>query len=221
MKKILYVGPSWAARSYETIEGSEPEYTNLARELKLDVINLSELGLSNNVCLDKVNKNLENCAGIIWIYCEPVTDTLHTLKKYLIESENFWDIRSKMNHNMLTQINKLGVPVALIGGHSDIVDCDFSNIEVIHKSWQKFLADSVNVQLDHGWGAEVAHRFATREFLDIKPSKSCVNYISDTLNSWTKMELNGVFCGCHPNRYGNKIFAQEIKNSINSFINNL
>ena len=53
-----------------------------------------------------------------------------------------------------------------------------------------------------------------------KDYKEFVNKTADTLHSWTKMELSNIFCGVHPNKKGNELFAKEIKNSVDSFINN-
>jgi hypothetical protein len=221
MKNILYVGPSWANRSYDTVEGSETEYTSLLKELRIDATDLSKPGSSNMVCLDKINAYQGNIDAILWVYCEPIADVLHENKKSLIESEDFWKIRKQINQDTLSMINQLDIPVGLIGAHSDIFDCDHKNLTVIHDSWQKFLAKKVGVYLDKGWGAEVAHRYAMYEFKDSKPSRAFVEYTSNTLQAWTKMELSGVFRGVHPNRKGNELFAQEIKNSVQSFINNL
>ena len=221
MKKILYVGPSWAYRSYDTVEGSETEYTNLLTELELSAVNLSQPGLSNTACLDLVNQYEGQFDAILWVYCEVIADCLHENKQNLIESENFWELRNAINQKTLTMINQIGCPVGLIGAHSDIVDCDQKNITVIHPSWQKFLANQCAIDLEHGWGAEVAHRYAMYEFKKSKPSKTMIDFTSNTLQAWTQMELLGVWRGVHPNKNGNELFAKEIKNSVQDFINNL
>ena len=49
---ILYVGPSWAARSYDTPDASESDYTSLYKELSLqnlNIINMSQAGASNQM----------------------------------------------------------------------------------------------------------------------------------------------------------------------------
>jgi len=224
MSSILYVGPSWAVRSFDTVEGSEDDFTNLIQELNLDVMNLAKSDYSNTQCLTAVKNHIKDnkdIRGIIWVYCEPILDVPHELKKTVIESDNFWSIREIVNQRILSQINNLNIPVGLIGGHSDIVNCDYSNITVIHPSWQKFLAENVGVSLKHGWGAEVAHRYAMYEIKDSSPSKPFVFEVSDTLKSWSEMEMLGVFRGVHPNKKGNILFAKEIANNIQSFINNL
>ena len=232
MKKILYLGPSWAARSFDTPEGSESDYTNLSIELNIDVDNRAKLGLSNLSIINQIPSNYEELyKGIIWVYAEPIGD-LTNLKQYtsnlnsitptsFIESENFWEMRKDINKYILNEMSNINCPIGLIGGHSDVEDCTHSNITVIHPSWQKFLADTMNVKLDHGWGAEVAHRYILTENKDVTPSYNLIDKVSDTFSAWHKLELHRVFNWCHPNRKGNELFAKEIKNSIQSFINNL
>ena len=233
MKKILYVGPSWAARSFDTPEGSELEYTNLAQELNIAVDNRSKSALSNLAILNQILSTdyKELYKGIIWVYSEPIGD-LTSLQSYttqlnhitpisFIESENFWEMRKEINNYILTEISKIDCPIGLIGAHGDINDCNHSNITVIHPSWQKFLAEQSGLALDDGWGAEVAHRYIMTEYKDAMPSRNIVNKISDTFSIWHKMELNRVFNWCHPNKKGNELFAKEIANSVQSFINNL
>ena len=222
MKKILYVGPSWAVRSFENVEELDPTGgTNLAKELGLDVVSLAKFGLSNMECLDCVNAYQASFDGILWVYSEPILDVLYEDKKNLIESNDFWSQRADMNRFILDHINQLGCPVGMIGAHSDITDCDFPNITVIHPSWQKFLADQVGVVLEYGWGAEIAHRYAMYEFKNSCPSKDMIFKTSNTLCSWNQLELSGVFVGVHPNKNGNELFAKEIKSNVQSFINNL
>jgi len=131
----------------------------------------------------------------------------------LIQSPDWNEIRSSTNKKILKEISELDHPVVLIGAHSDIFDCNHSNITVIHPSWQKFLADTCGVKLNFGWGAEVAHKFIISN-PDIKPSYSIVDAISDTFNSWHKLEMNHLFQICHPNVLGNRLFAKEIKDPL-------
>jgi hypothetical protein len=233
MKNILYVGPSWAARSFDTPDGAELDYTNIVKELNLSVNNLSKSGMSNLAVYNLVDKHLTNdIDGIIWVYCEPLGDITNFHRydsqlaktvnpKNCIESENFWDIREELNQYILTKIAELPCPVALIGSHSDITINDHGNISVIHPSWQKYLASQVGTNLEHGWGAEVLHRLIMKEFKELKPSYAAVEKISSTFSAWHTMELNQVFNWCHPNKKGNQLFANEISNNLNLWINNL
>lgn len=224
MANVLYVGPSWANRSYDTPQGTETNYTNLVKELDLSVVDLTGPNNTNQYFLDKLDKNRPNSYdkkfdAIIWVYCEPILDADD--QKSLIQSEKFWEIRKEINQSQLKRINDIGVPVAIIGAHSDVVNCNYSNISVIHPSWQKFLAEYSGTSLEHGWGCEVGHRFIVDKFPDAKPSKSVVNYVSDTWGVWCKLDLNRVFCWCHPNRFGTELFANEIKFNLLAWMKNL
>ncbi len=218
MKRIAYTGPSWAVRSFdEPVERDRHGGTNLAKELGLDVVNLSQFGASNFQCYDIIKNYPEKFDAVLWVYCEPFVDVELEKLATVLSSENFWDFRNTLNNNMLEKINNLGCPVGLIGGHSDITDCNFDNISVIHQSWQKFLANRASVELNHGWGAERAHLAIIRND-NIKPSKTAVELISDTLKSWAQLEMYGVFRWVHPNTKGNQLFAKEIENSVKCFI---
>jgi hypothetical protein len=131
----------------------------------------------------------------------------------LIQSNNWIDIRSSTNNKILKEIANLNHPIALIGAHSDVVNCEHSNIDIIHPSWQKFLASTCETKLDMGWGAECAHKIIINN-PSIKPSYAIVDAISDTFNSWHKLEMNHLFQICHPNILGNQMFAKEIKDPL-------
>ena len=113
------------------------------------------------------------------------------------------------------------MPVGLIGAHSDIFDCDYENIEIIHPSWQKFLGNIAGIEIKNGWGAEVAHRWLVYEFPNSSICKEAVEMISENLDAWIKLELNNLFYQVHPNRRGNILFANEIKSKVNSFMQNI
>lgn len=217
----MYVGPSWAARSFDTPNGQETEYTNLARELSLDVIDLSKLGSCNSYMTQRIQDYQKPIDGIIWIYCEPILDLRRDrdLDDFL-QDENCWQTRQKVNADTLDSISSLGIPVALIGGHSDIEDCNHKNITLVHASWQKFLANIAKVDEIQGWGADIAHREIIQRNVK-RPAAALVDRIVDTMAVWNRMELYGVFCYCHPTRKGTELFAKEISSTIKFWINNL
>lgn len=220
MPKIAYVGPSWANRSFDTPMGDECDFTNIALELKLEVDNLSMLGGTNDFFINYFSKNIKKYDAIIWIYCEPINE-ISNVKNFL-ESDDCWNMRNSINQHSLQKINGLGVPVALVGAHSDITDCqDYDSITVIHPSWQKFLADYSGTHLEHGWGCEVAHRMYMEDYPSAKMSKKLVNYVSETWKAWCELDLNGVFCWCHPNRKGNELFAEAISEPLQYWIKNV
>ena len=232
MKKILYVGPSWATRSYDTPDGSESDYTNLYKELNLENFGIEFLafgGASNQHFIDyltgnyKTNFYKKDYDAIIWVYCEPLIELkLQGKMQEFLESEDFWNMRLSANKKILDQLDQIGKPIALIGSHSDIVDCNYKNITVIHPSWQKFLAEHAGIELKYGgWGAEVAHMQLVTEYKDIKPSNNLVDAITEQFSAWRRLEYHRLFSWCHPNKKGNELFAKKIKNSLYSWINNI
>jgi hypothetical protein len=229
LKNIAYIGPSWAARSYDTPDGSESDYINLLSEWDVAATDLSQGGTSNFTNIRRIMSQNQKYDGIIWVYSEPIADYDEFTggsscgpTTELFESEDFWALREACNQYTLSNIAKLNCPVALIGASSDIINCHYDNITIIHPSWQKFLADATGIILEYGWGADVAHSFLMEKRVDrLQPSKNLVDLISDTLRDWHKLELNGVFTWCHPNRRGTELFATETKPAIMSWIDNL
>jgi hypothetical protein len=219
--KPIYIGPSWAVRSYNTPDDTDTEITSIAKELQLDTINLATCGYSNRLLLQKLQKYLKNNpqyknSPIIWFYSEPFTDSWwyeNCPEETFIQSPDWREIRSSTNKKILQEIANLDHPIALIGSHSDIFDCNHPNIEVIHPSWQKFLTNICNVQLDMGWGAEIAHKIIISN-PSIKPSHSLVDAVCDTFSSWHKLEMNSLFQICHTNILGNQLFAKELKDPL-------
>jgi hypothetical protein len=229
MKKILYVGPSWAYRSYDTPEGLEENFTNLYIELglqKLNAVNLSFSGASNQYFIDQFTRPnhpdsfKEDYDAIIWIYCEPLKELGIKMKDFLTSNDP-WDIRGEANKKLLDQMSKIGKPIGLIGSHSDVFDCDYSNITIIHPSWQQFLANYAGVALKQGWGADESHRALVVDYTDIKPSNQIVDAMVEQFDVWHRLEYNRLFSSNHTNKKGNELFAKEIQSSIESFINNL
>ena len=219
--KSIYIGPSWAERSFNTPDDTDTEITSIAKELDLDIVNLAQGGYSNRMLLQKLQSYLEKNpqfkgSPIIWFYSEPFMDAWwyeNCDGPTFLQSQDWMQIRSSTNQKILQEIGSLDHPVALIGSGSDIFDCDQSNITVIHPSWQKFLASKCDARLDYGWGAEIAHKLIISN-PDIKPSHSIVDAITDTFNIWHKLEMNHLFQICHPNILGNKLFAKEIENPL-------
>ena len=223
--KPIYIGPSWAVRSFNTPDDSDSEITNIANELNLDVTNLAECGFSNRMLLQRVQKYVQhnpNSKGqpIIWFYSEPFLDSWwyeNCAEEQFIQTSEWVEIRSSTNKKILAEISNLDHPISLIGAHSDINECNYSNIDIIHPSWQKFLAKHCGAKLDVGWGAEVAHKVIIGN-PSIKASYSIVDAVVETFNTWHKLEMNNLFQICHPNILGTQLFANEIKNSITNWL---
>jgi hypothetical protein len=217
----IYIGPSWAARSYDTYDDTDIEITNIAKELELDVINLATPGYTNYQLLQKLQLHLvknpdHKNRPIIWFYSDPILDSWwyeDCPMETVIQLKEWRNIRESTNVKILEEFSKLDHPIALIGSHSDVWNCNHPNIEVIHPSWQKFLANECNIRLDIGWCADVAHRFIVSN-PQIKPDYDMVDAVSETFGSWRKLEMYNLFQNVHPNIRGNKLFAQEIKQNL-------
>ena len=231
MKKLLYVGSSWAVRSFDRPYENPPkpgavagrDYTNLAYELGLEVVDLSQFSISNLSCFNLVREYGDDYDGVVWVYCEPIKDLTYnhysTMEEFLT-SDNFWALRSHTNSLVLKRLSELGCPVALIGGASDVENANYDNLTVIHPSWQKFLAERADVDLEHGWSADVAH-YEMIQYPDLKPSMGLVDLMSSTFESWKKLEDHKLFNRAHPNTIGTQLFATHIKPSLNNWIDNL
>jgi hypothetical protein len=128
------------------------------------------------------------------------------------------------------RLNSLGIPVALIGAHTDVECESFDNITVIHQSWQNFLGQRCGLNSFYGWPADVGHRWLQgivipergppEHFeLGTNPSPVVVDEIHKLFNvNWRILEKNKLFKGAHPTILGNQLFAQEIKQSVNNWL---
>lgn len=232
--KYVYTGPSWANSSYP-VQPSTP-ITSLAKEWKIPFINTSKPGSS---VLDRIAyiKTLKLNLPIIWIYNEPTLDLKDLLGVSYAEfltRKDWLDLWHECNQKCLKEISSLGVPVLLIGGHSDITDCDYSNITVGHKSWQKYLAelagmpvtngvvqvdmdDGGNFSVDFCWGSEVIHKFM-HQHPEISPDSELVNSMWNMYFFWGQLEKANLFYQVHPNFQGNKKFAEFLKPTVEKFI---
>ena len=193
--QYIYTGPSWAASSYPVQSNS----TNLATEWAIPFVNLS---LQATSVLNRINAltRSQHRLPVIWVYNEPILDLQNITGMSMtefIQRSDWQDVRNECNHYCLSAIASLDLPVLLIGGHSDIVDCNYKNITVACNSWQKWLAElanmpvhdhmvSVNMEdggnfvIDNAWGAEVIHRFM-HEHPEINPESSLVDNVWDIL----------------------------------------
>jgi len=224
--KPIYVGPSWAARSFETADDSDVEITNLFLEWNIEVQNLSKCALTNGMLIERVKHYLsqntkDKSTPIIWVFAEPLTDSFRYNKpkiEDILERDDWWEIRNNVRRYLLDEIASLGNPIGLIGAHSDIpLDCDYKNVTVIHPSWQKFLAEYIGIEIKEGWGADVAHRFIVTD-RSIRPSHSVIDAVAELFFKWHKLEMHDLFQICHPNIQGNKIFAEFIESNVKQWL---
>jgi hypothetical protein len=226
-----YTGPSWAASSYPI---EDKNATNLAKLWNIPHIDQSAPGTN-------VLQNLENLkettGPVVWLYNEPISLIKHVCKLNLSDlliRDDWQDIWKECNQFCLKSIAKLGRPVLLIGSSSDIVDCDYENIVVGHKSWQRFLAEQagmitrkgkINVKMDDGgsfsfrhcWGAELVHK-TMHENPNIEPNKSLIDSVWDIFFFWKQLEKYDLFNDVHPNLRANELFAKHTKPIIEKFL---
>jgi len=238
--EFVYSGPSWAARSFDSAE-TETQHgvTNLAREWGIPHFDASKH--ATNVLWQK-NRILTfpKKLPIIWIYPEPFTSLDHFTSMSITEllTRSDWkDIWRECNDRNLQEINSLGRPVLLIGGHSDVIDCSgYSNIQVGCPSWQKFIAETAGLEINcgvvkgsydngtkfsvkHCWGAEIVHR-RLWENPDIDADKTLVDSIWDMFFFWKELERNDLFYDVHPNKKATKLFAVFLKSTVAQFLEN-
>jgi hypothetical protein len=230
--RFVYTGPSWAAYSYPVNTDS----TNLAKEWGLPHINRAMPASTVLTCINAV-KSTPTSLPLVWVYNDPLgclTEATGLTKSQLIQRSDWKDIWEECNQFCLKQIDSLNRPVLLIGGHSDVVNCEYSNITVGMSSWQKFLAKLANMTIEdqtihvkmedggdftvqHCWGADVIHRFM-HENPDINPSVEITNATWDIFFFWKELEKSNLFYDVHPNKRGNELFASFIKSTIVEFL---
>jgi hypothetical protein len=238
----LYLGPSWAVQSYESFSGdNDVVKTNLAQELGLsNFTQIANYGKSNLSQLTSAKKFIENHAelapfNILFVMSESLTDGP---KYYNLSREKFaYDfltandpitIIKNLETDFYQQLSKLQIPMALIGAHTDIVDFDFAkNITVLHPSWQNFLGSCCNLDKFFGWPCEIANLWLqgkldyNTDIRQVKPSKPVVFEIDKLMSRWTTFQLNNLWNGVHPTILGNQLFAKEIADSFNQWIDNV
>jgi hypothetical protein len=231
--QYLYTGPSWAKSSFPLENVS---ITNLAKEWRFDFFDVSQFSCS---VLNRVNyiQTLNNKLPIIWIYNEPFgncEDITGISMAKLLQRSDWKDIWNECNQYCLSAIASLDCPILLIGGHSDIVDCNHANITVACESWQKWLAqqagmpvkngvvsvamdDGGNFVIHNGWGAEIIHRYM-HEHPEINPDESLVEGIWDIFYFWKQLEKANLFYDCHPNFRANQLFADFLFPTVEQFL---
>jgi hypothetical protein len=233
---FVYTGPSWAVSSFPN---DRPYHitTNLASEWNINCINYAKNG---NDTLESFELVKTSSLPIIWVYEEPIkclTKATGMGLDQFVSRQDWKEIWSEVNQFCLKKISSIGVPVLLIGGHSDIVDCNYTNIKVAHVSWQKFLADkaSMNVnqksitvkppdskefQIDLCWGVEIVQCFVYTN-PKIIPVQSLIDNIWHIFCFWKQLEKSGWFYGVHPNYRATVTFAQYLKPMVLEFLQDI
>jgi hypothetical protein len=247
----LYLGPSWAVQSYESPIGKhDPVKINLAQELQLtnytvlaqyangnlDQIRLAETFMEEHPELAPFN--------IVFVVGNSLRDgyiysgvSQIEWAKIFLTSKDPIDLVQSEEQRFYRQVNSFGIPVALIGAHTDVSCESHDNITVIHPSWQNFLANQCVTNTPHiepfyGWAADVAHTWLQGIVIPTvgppvpfdlggNPSVVVVDEITKIFEIWRKLENYKLFRGVHPNILGNQLFAKEIANSFNKWIDNV
>jgi hypothetical protein len=242
----LYLGPSWAVQSYESHTGlNDPVKTNLAQELGLtNYTSLARYAHSNLDQFMMAQQFMQRHTKlapfrIVFVTANSLRDgpqdsvmsEVEWAKVFLVSRDPV-DIAMSLEQEFYKRLDALGIPVALIGAHTDVVCESHNNITVIHPSWQNFLGEQSGLAQFRGWAADIAHRWlqgiyipesgppATFE-LGQDPSPAVVDEVYKIIvKTWMKMGKHKLFSGAHPNIQGNQLFAQEIAKPFKQWIDN-
>jgi hypothetical protein len=242
----LYLGASWAEQSYESVNGrNDPIKTNLVRELEL--ANCTSLAHQRgNSSLTQVEFAQEFMHQhpelapfrIVFVTANTLDDghnvfnisRVEFARKFLLNEDPI-GLTQHLEEVFYQKLNALGVPVALIGASIDVTCKSHDNITVIHPSWQNFLAQQCNCNIPnfYGWNAGIADRWLhgiiipevgspERFELGSLASPVLIKELKNIKSYWQIMREHKFLVGTHPNIVGNQLFAQEIKQSVNNWI---
>jgi len=219
---ILYTGPSWANRSYD--RDDEYPITNLYKELSLNVIDITTAGSNNIEMLHKTQRyiNKTSIDKIIWVLSEPISQLSNSKSIEMLQNKNYQIVRKQLINSLLFQLNKLNIPVGIIGAHSGIGDIDtikYNNISIIHNSWQQFLCDYASVINLADWGADPLHVTLINN-PNITPDNKVVTDIFNCFLTWENLEKHNLFYQVHPNFNGTKLFAKHIREDLFLWLDN-
>lgn len=247
-KKFLYIGPSWAAQSFDSPGSSSPS-TNLALEWKIPHENLAQNGARILTSVDRIKQDQTNLP-IIWIYGEPsfnIKEITGIDDIQFIQRTDWLDLWHQCNQYCLEQISNLGRPVLLVGAPSDITNCDYPNITIAHPSWQRYIASSAGILYNNtiefeqnldGMDFGLRHSETNCEKItitepcwgidivhkniyvcqSIKPNFELVDWTWRMLKFWKYLEDHGRFYDTHPNFVSNKEFAQHLLPIVEKFL---
>jgi len=238
----LYLGPSWAVQSFESVQGlDDPVKTNIAQELQLtNYTSLARYAESNFKQLDRAQQFITQHPElapfrIVFVMANTLEDgykihqmsQLDFVKKFLLSNDPIGIVKD-LENLVYQKLRNVNLPIALIGAHTDVGCESHDNITVIHKSWQQFLGQHAGLNNFYGWPVEIGHRWLQglysvergpmAEFsVGRDPSPNVVFEIHKLFNIWNILVKKNLFKGSHPSILGNQLFAKEIKNSIHDW----
>jgi hypothetical protein len=239
-EKFNYIGPTWAVKSYDQNEQSTGS-TNFASEWKIDHIDITSHATPPGELVDLAEKYSRKDLPIVWIYSDPWGDvpaiTGMSHKEY-VERSDWFDIWKECNFHNLKRISNLGPPVFIIGSHCDIIDCDFSNIEIGHRSMQKWMAincnlsnikvtdniidillpDTRQIQIKHCFANEIYLRFL-HENDSVQPDSDLHEKLWHQWHFWKELEKNHFMFEFHPTKMSYVNFAKHIREKVIKFLN--
>ena len=241
----LYLGSSWALQSFESIYGfDDPVKTNLAQELELtNYTSFAESSETNQDQLQKAQNFMRQYPDLapfrILFVTASSLDDAHEIfgtteigfAKLFLTSNDPMNMIKSLEQHFYQQLLALDVPVALIGGATDITFNSHDNITVIHPSWQNFLAQHCGLNSFYGWPANTGRRWLQKTIihkhgplvnfdLETPPSSITINEIHKIKIYWRILQKHKLLIGGHPTILGNQLFAREIKQSVNNWIDN-
>lgn len=221
-----YVGPTWAQRSFDPPGVAQ---TNFAKSWQLDYVEYVFPSTPPGTIANKL-KSLNG--PTVWIYSDPwgdipeITGCSHA--EYVTRTDWF-DIWKEANQKILSKINALNVPVFLIGAHCDVIDCNFSNITVGHSSWQKYMAEQLNLVVNndivvsdrtikHCIAQEIYFRYFY-ENPDINVNPGLHDQIIDQWLLWDCFHQQGLMYDHHPTWASYRQFANYLRPRLLSWLN--
>jgi hypothetical protein len=230
--KLFFIGDSWASKGFteqnHNIYEPSPTDIKLPDFWSVPYKNHSLGGKGNLVCLDYLlEQKLPADLPIVWVYTEPGRDyariTGNADNNAWLSKEDYFTIRPELDKYILKEIqNRLPNPIAFIGGLSDVdvALAEGLGFHVLHPSWQKWMADRINFNLDQGWGApDLMWRMKSNGVK--RPAKTltfkCINW----LKFYKQVEIDGYMHMYHPSVRSNKEFGKYLEPQLINWIGNL
>jgi len=182
-------------------------------------------GQGNLACLDRlISMRVPATVPVIWVWTEPGRDygrIRNASPHEWIEKEDMFDIRTALNHDIMSEIHcRVDNPIAFIGGLSDVdpLLAQAFGFDVLCESWQRWIAERLNSQwFKFGWGAsDVGWRMHSN---GITPSRAATFAWDEQIKEWCWWEENGYFCHEHPTPRANKEFAEYLQPTVEKWIN--